>query len=97
MTKILTDGEAAKIINDAVHADLIDCGDAYQHFLEDLGELIASHFGGDFAGVITPDEKHKDYSLRFGWNECVPNDGGAFLNYDENVSIEKWKGGIKEV
>lgn len=100
MSKVLSDLECADIVRDAVYGDTIDCQDAYMHFLEDLGALIANHFGGNFVCAGTPDWPAKDncdrsfetrYSVHFGWNECVPDDGGVYKKYDTDVSVREWR------
>jgi hypothetical protein len=90
MAKILKDTEMADIIRRAVHdGETIECADAYEHFLEDLGTLICDHFGGE-RGVVGRPEGPDD---ELGWicgfhiNECVPDDGGVFARYDTDV---KW-------
>ncbi len=55
MAKILTDRETAEIVHRAVHdVETIECSDAYEHFLEDLGALICTHFGGERGAVHGP-------------------------------------------
>jgi hypothetical protein len=95
MAKILKDTEMADIIHRAVNDDEIDCADAYSHFLEDLGELICTHFGSNRGCVSEPDypEDELGWTCGFHENECVPDNGGIFARYDEDV---KWAHG-KEV
>ena len=95
MAKILTDEEMGQIIYDATHdPSLIDEADSYGHFLEDLAELICSHFGGQRGAVGAPDFPDDPEDL--GWtcvfrvNECVPSDGGVFKSYDTDVT---WRDG----
>lgn len=90
MAKILTDEEMADIIYRAVHNEEIDCDDAYQHFLEELGNLIADHFGGERGSVSHDDDV--GYTCAFRINECVPDDGGVFKRYDTDVI---WKDGVE--
>ena len=91
MAKILTDEEMGRIIynvtrdNDAI----IDCADAYERFLEDLGDLIANHFGGARGGVGRPNFD-LGWTVAFEINDCVPADGGVFKDYDQGVT---WKDG----
>ena len=93
MAKILTDREMGQIVHDAIHrSDVIVCADAYRRFLEDLGELLAAHFGGSRGNVGCPDDG-MGWTCGFHVNECVPPDGGAFKDYDKDV---EWKDG-KEV
>ena len=67
MAKILTDKEMGQIVFDATHrSDVIECADAYEHFLEDLGELIASHFGGRQGRISRPDGDG------LGWTSAAP-------------------------
>jgi hypothetical protein len=90
MAKILTDKEMGQIIYDATHdAGVIDCSDAYEHFLEDLGELLCAHFGGIRGNVGAPDGE-LGWTCGFHVNECVPSDGGVFAGYDPDVT---WKNG----
>jgi len=90
MAKILTDKEMSEIVCSAVHGDEIDCADAYQHFLEELGNLIADHFGGERGGVSYDDDI--GYTCAFRVNECVPDDGGVFKKYDTDII---WKDGVE--
>ena len=91
MTKILTDEELGQIIYDATrdNSGLIDCADAYEHFLEDLGDLIANHFGGTRGGVGRPNFD-LGWTVAFNINDCVPSDGGVFKDYDQGIT---WKDG----
>ena len=66
----------------------IDCADAYHYFLEDLGTLIADHFGGD-RGAVSFDPVD-GWMVAFDINECVPPDGGVYKSYDPDVI---WKNG----
>jgi len=140
--KQLTDKEMIEIITRAPNE--IECADAYRHFLEDLGNLIADHFGGERGHVTAPgieeDEpvlvcddcgevpvehvkelwecKHLSERLEPGsevpygehnfcgafvykrkedeasWmcgfrhNECVPEDGWVYNDYDKDIN---WK------
>ena len=91
MTKILTDKEMLQIVIDAVKGDAIDCQDQYIHFLEDLGTLVADHFGGERGFVSAPDTAGEEYKVAFHHNECVPEGGGEFAKYDTDVTFEEWK------
>lgn len=87
MAKILQDKEMADVIQRAVHDDEIDDADAYARFLEDLGELICTHFGGTRGAVGGPDFPGDELGWTCGFhvNECVPPDGGMFARYDADV------------
>ena len=88
MAKILTDKELSEIIHRAVHDDgVIDCADSYEHFLEDLAELVCSHFGGSPGSVGRPDDD-LSWTVGIRVNECVPSDGGVFKDYDTDVLWE---------
>lgn len=94
MAKILTDKEMGGVIYDATHRnDVIDCADAYQHFMEDLGELIVAHFGGTRGGICRPDGDGLGWTCGFHINECVPPDGGVFHAYDRDV---RWANGKEQ-
>jgi len=85
MAKILKDKELGEIVYRATHDEgVIDDQDSYLHFLEDLGNLIADHFGGERGGVDYQDDL--GYCVAFHVNECVPSDGGVFKDYDTDVS-----------
>ena len=87
MPKILTAAEMAEIIRRAVHDGEIECSDAYWNFLDDLGELICTHFGGMRGDVSMPDYPGDElgWSCGFHVNECVPDDGGVFAKHDIGV------------
>ncbi len=88
--KLLSDADMAEIIYEAVQDEgAIVCEDAYQYFLEDLGRLIAKHFGGDFREMIPPDGC-AGWQASFAINEFVPEDGGVYRRSDTDVT---WRGG----
>lgn len=87
MSKILLDTEMAEIIRRAVNDHLIDEARNYQHFLEELGLLIANYFGGDL-GVVTPPGILDNWSASFQVNDSVPGDGGVYKDYDLDVVWE---------
>ncbi len=90
MAKILTAEEMGQIIYDATHgADTISDAHAYTHFLEDLAVLICDHFGGSPGHVGEPDGD-LGWTCGFIINDCVPDDGGVFKDYDTDVT---WKDG----
>jgi len=92
MAKILTAKELGKIVWDATHDEgVIDCADSYTHFLEDLAELVCTHFGGNRGGVGEPDVD-LDWTVGIHVNERVPADGGVFKDYDTDVT---WKDGVE--
>lgn len=92
MSKVLTDKELGEIIWKATHdPELIDCQDSYIHFLEDLGDLICTHFGGIRGLIGVPDDIMNDYTVMFHNNECTPSDGGVFKDYDTAVTWEDGK------
>jgi len=89
MAKVLTDKEMGGIIYSATHeTDVIDCADAYTHFLEDLGDLITNHFGGERGTVEHDFHDGLGWTCGFHVNECVPSDGGVFKDYDTDVTWE---------
>ena len=88
MAKILTDCEMIDIIKRALQE--IDDGDAYRHFLESLGDLIADHFGGTRGSVSNDRDDGLGYTCAFHVNDSVPEDGGVFKGYDTDVI---WKDG----
>ena len=92
MAKILTDEEIGQIIYDATRdsSRIIDCADAYEHFLEDLSKLICSHFGGE-CGIVNRPDFDLGWTVAFEINECVPSDGGIFNDYDQRVTWEDGK------
>jgi len=93
MAKILTDYELADIITRAAEdQSVIDDSDAYEHFLEDLAELICDHFGG-IRGCISGPDDHLGWTAGFHVDDRVPEDGGIFKDYDKDVL---WKAGKEE-
>ena len=65
---------------------------AYAEFLQDLGYLIARHFGGSFNGVSEPDGiEDLGYTLSFSWGWKVPENGGFYANLDTDISVDTWR------
>lgn len=96
MSKVLLDTEVLEIISSAIRDGEIDCGDSYIHFLEDLGKLVAEHFGGEFRAVSEPlqpvgEPAETRYCIHFMWDENVPEDGGVYARYDKDITIKSWK------
>jgi len=90
MPKILTDEELGMIIFNATHnSEILDDADSYEHFLEDLSELICRYFGGDCGRVGRPDHD-LGWTVGFYVDENVPSDGGVFKDYDTGVT---WRDG----
>ena len=86
MAKIITDKELGKIISKAVNdPGEIDCEDAYRHFLEDLADLVANHFGGCVGNVSEPSNIMEEWTVSFSIDESVPADGGVYKDYDKGV------------
>ena len=86
MSKVLTDTEMAEIVSRAVETEsFIEDEGRYAKFLEDLGDLIADHFGGRRGGVGKEDGKHY---VAFHIDECVPENGGIWNDYDMDVVWE---------
>ncbi len=86
MAKILTDQEMGGVIYSATHdTAVIDDADAYRHFLEDLGNLITTHFGGERGTVLFDRDDGLLWTCGFHINENVPEDGGVFQDYDIEV------------
>ena len=93
MAKILTDKELGDIIYKATHdSAVIDDGDSYEHFLEDLGNLIADHFGGQRGTVDVDPDDELGFTVAFHMDVCVPSDGGIYKDYDTDVI---WKDGVE--
>ena len=92
MAKILTDKELGEIIHKAINdPGLIDDSDSFEHFLEDLGTLVADHFGGERGCVGCPGaDDDMGWTVGFHINECVPADGGVYKDYDTD---ETWEDG----
>ena len=93
MAKILTDKELGEIVWKATHDEgVIDCADSYEHFLEGLADLVCDHFGGTRGSVGQPDED-LSWTVGIHVNECVPDDGGIFKDYDTDV---QWRDGEEQ-
>ena len=83
MAKILTDKEMIDIVRRAPNE--IEDSDAYRRFLEELGNLIANHFGGERGTVTENPDDGLEYTCAFRINEKVPEDGGIYKEYDRDV------------
>lgn len=80
--KILTDRDLIDIVNQA--KDYFDCEDSYMYFLDDLAQLLTSHFGGGLIAVLT--SKNGGYKIHISHDEAVPKDGGIYKNYDVDIN-----------
>jgi hypothetical protein len=89
MAKILTDCEMIDIIKRAPQE--IDDSDAYWHFLEALGDLIAANFGGTRGKVSNESGDGLGYTCAFHVDDSMPDDGGVFKGYDTDVTWENGK------
>jgi hypothetical protein len=93
MAKVLLDRELGEIISRATQdPSIIDCADSYEYFLEDLAELVCTHFGGTRGNVAMPDDD-MSWTVAIHINESVPSDGGVFAQYDTDVV---WRDGEEE-
>jgi hypothetical protein len=100
MSKIITDTEISDILAAAIAnfpkaswaASHLSVDVAYKAFLEDLGKLVARHFGGSFNRVSEPDGiEHLGHTLSFTWDRRVPDGGGIYACFDADVAIKAWK------
>lgn len=103
MSKVLTDRELAEIVSRTINDDwyMIDDGDIYRYFVEDLAKLIAYYGGADVVSVSDDGTGHpnRDSSfdedricVHFRANSSTPSDGGVFAHYDNDQPIEEWMG-----
>jgi hypothetical protein len=94
MAKILKDKELGEIICKATcrNDESFVSADAYEHFLEDLADLVCDYFGGRRGSVGRPDDSMK-WTVAIRFDECVPSDGGVFKDYDKDVT---WKDGTEQ-
>lgn len=97
MGKVLLDTEVLAIIESAIKGDVIDGANQYERFLEDLGQVVANHFGGSLICASSPlcedpeDPAVKRWCVHFGWTEEVPEGGGVYAQYDTDKTIKDWK------
>lgn len=91
MAKILKDTEMLDIVRRTIEDNEIDDREQYLKFLDGLAGLITDHFGG-LAGqpFYNPDEPDLEFGCSFKLTHDVPEDGGVFRNYDQDVL---WEGG----
>lgn len=90
MAKILKDKELLAIVKRTIEGDEIDDQDQYLKFLQDLGGVIANHFGGQIGNAdIEPSDG--EYYVAFHLTEEVPEDGGIYKDFDKDVAWEDGK------
>jgi len=99
MAKIVTDKELADIVRRIVEGDLIDEAGQYREFLTRLGILVTDFMGGELGGVnFDHVDKEEDgrlfqevqWLLGIRHNDCVPEDGGIWKDYDKDCPVEQW-------
>lgn len=84
--KVLTDKELGQLICNAINNnELFSDAAQYAHFLEDVGDVLADHFGGERGGVSYDEGDGLGYTIAFDVNDSVPSDGGIYKDYDTDV------------
>ncbi len=100
MSKIITDTEILGVLTASIAnyqeahwaVSPLSTEAAYQHFLDDIGKLIARHFGGRFNQVAKPEGiENLGYTLSFAWDHRIPPDGGIYLNLDTDLPTHSWR------
>jgi hypothetical protein len=82
-SQVISIGEVdvAKILSKTItDPTVIDCLDNYLRFMEDVGKLLADHFGGDFLHAACS-EDGLNTKINIKMNDCVPNDGGIYRDF----------------
>jgi len=88
--------EAAVAVARAINnGELWDTEEAYEAFLEALGETIARQFGAHLSCVDEPLQPEGEpaetrHALLFYPTEATAADGGVFARYDRDVSVAEW-------
>jgi hypothetical protein len=90
MAKILTDTELLDIVRKTVLEEELDEAHVYRLFLEGLAGVIAEFYGGEAGQASEPYYSGLGWTFAFNINDCVPDDGGIFKDYDKDVT---WKDG----
>ena len=99
MAKIISDKELGQIINQIINKDEIDDACNYRKFLADLAELVTDYMGGEVGHVFAPNDtdEEKEYMVSIRHDECVPEDGGIWKDFDKDVSVDEWAGKKTEI
>jgi hypothetical protein len=89
MSKVIHLSELTEIVTK------IECASArqQQELTIDLANVVAKHCGGYFACISDPlggNENDSEYAAHFHHDGNVPEGGGVFADYDNDVSIEEW-------
>jgi len=84
MAKILTDAELLHIVTTCIVGGEIDDRDQYMRFLEDLAQVVTSHFGGRL-GTVSPPGYALSWTVAIHRDENVPEGGGIYKHYDQDV------------
>ena len=83
-SKVLNLDEMAGIIKDSVNH--IDDADQMLRFAEEIAFVITEHFGGVIFAV-----NEAEYPLvHIQADECIPEDGGIYANYDKDTSGDEF-------
>ncbi len=79
MQAIINKQQLSYLLNQALtNPEEIECSDAMEAFLEDLGKLVADHFGGKFEEVMIDDDGFDDRIVINLDDDSVPEDGGIY-------------------
>jgi len=93
MSKIVTDAElhdaVGKLMGIGGDEYVIDDAGQYASFIKDLAGVICDHCGGrPSERAAQLEDMDGDWSIAIWPNDSLPDDGGIWKNYDEDVSFE---------
>jgi hypothetical protein len=93
MSKQITNGELAEIVTGLlvgrfVHQQL-DSTERYANFMTDIAKVICDHCGGEVTGLA--DNSEEEWLIGIIGNECLPEGGGVWKDYDPDGELGVWK------
>ncbi len=84
MSKQITNGELAEIVTGLLVGRLasehLDSTEKYAAFMTDIANVICDHCGGEVSGMA--DNSEEQWMVGILGNECLPEDGGVWKDYD---------------
>jgi hypothetical protein len=84
MSKQINNGELAEIVTRLLVGrllhDQLDTTEKYADFMTDIAKVVCDHCGGEVTGRA--DNADGEWLVGIVGNECLPEDGGVWKDYD---------------
>ncbi len=80
MSKQITTSELSEIITTLLTTDYIDDASLFSDFMREVAQVVCDYCGGEI--LNDPDCWLGEWLVGVHANDCLPEDGGVWKNYD---------------